>query len=99
MEKEGEGGGKERKGEGRKVREEERNEGKGGREGGEREGEKEVRGERYLCFYFIVEELFLEVVQSIVSTVTVQVQWVEYVPAGGGNRRGTGAQHKHRGET
>jgi len=40
-----------------------------------------VKAEVYLCLHFIVEELLIEVVQGIVGTVTVQIQWVENVPA------------------
>jgi len=38
------------------------------------------QGGMYLCLHFIIEELLIEVVQGIVGTVTVQIQWVENVP-------------------
>ena len=41
----------------------------------------------YLSFNLIEEELFLEVVEGIVGTITVQIQWVQDVPDG--NRRET----------
>lgn len=36
-----------------------------------------IKTEIDLCFYLIIQKLSLEMVQSISSTVTVQVQWVQ----------------------
>lgn len=36
----------------------------------------------YLSFYFVIEELLLEFGQSVMSTIIVQVQGIQHVPAG-----------------
>ena len=41
---------------------------------------KLVKTQVDLSFYFIIEELLLEFMQSIMSTVIVQIEWIQDVP-------------------
>ena len=51
-----------------------------------------IKAQVHLGFYFIVEELLAKVMQGIVSTVTVQIQGVQYVP---GDRERQTETHEH----
>lgn len=46
----------------------------------ERETQRRILTITHLSLHFVIQKLFFEVVQSIVSTVIVQIQWVENIP-------------------
>ena len=46
----------------------------------------------HLSLNFIKEKLLLEMMQSIVSTVTVEIQWIEDIPGEGGEWRAGGGR-------